>query len=257
MKICISMILAIMLISCASEAPAQPPAEIDNAEVNFSNDNLGLQIENIPEGIRFTFDNIPEDVTTLFINIYEGEYNPAQWSDVFAAVLGPRLDELKVTKQLVCPFVKKDQQYAISIELERNKELDPASKLTESIQGQNGNYITNNIDLKLNDEQTGVALSAEPEFSVPVEYGSEKYEYILLFFPDESSSVSAGIYSGNELSCLFFPETTNVIKEDLKEQSSKIEGDFPAYVAAVCNINYKDIWWMLCAAKTEEFTLSL
>ncbi len=245
-KICAAVFFAVVFISCASK-PA--PNYLDPQ--NTGDDDLALQVEDVPEGVRISFENIPADTTMLFINIYKDEFAPTQWADAFAAVLGPQLDELKKTKQLVFPFAEKGQLYAISLDVARDNG-DNAREVI-NFQTQNGNNVTNNVELLLNDEQTSVTLSEEPVFSLPVEFEERKYEYVLLFFPDDYSSISSGIYSGNDLSCAFSPELVNHIRKN----SPEIKGTFPAYVAAVCNINYNGVSWMLKIAQTKDFELEL
>ena len=247
-KICVAMFFAVLFISCASK-PAPGDVDPKNADVV----DLGLQIEDVSEGVLISFEDIPVDTTMLFINIYKDEVVSTQWIDAFAAVLGPQLDELKKTKQLVFPFAlsEKNQRYAISLDVERDNG-DNAREVI-NFQMQNGNNVTNNVELLLNDEQTGVMLSEEPVFSLPVEFEERKYEYVLLFFPDDFLSFSSGIYSGNDLSCNFSPE----LVDHIRENSPEIKGTFPAYVAAVCNINYNGVSWMLKIAQTEDFELEL
>ncbi len=256
-KILTLMIFTIIFISCAGE-PEAVPEEI-NADTGSGQQietadavDLGLQIEDVPEGVLLSFKEIPADAEIVFINLYKDEIAPTQWADAFAVVLGPKLDELKVTKHLVFPFAEKDQPYTISLDIERNNGIDNAKEVMK-FQTQNGNSVTNNVSLLLNDEQTGARLSAEPVFSLPVEFEARKYEYILLFFPGDGSSVSSGIYSGNELSCSFSPE----LLDHIRENSPEMRGTFPAYAAAVCNINYNGVSWMLKIAQTEDFQLEL
>lgn len=253
-KIGIVLILTISLMNCASKSS---PQELE-ASNNTNNDitattNLGLQIEHISEGMLLTFSDIPQNVTTMLINIYEEKYATTQSPDMLGIVLGPKLDEIKQTKKLIIPFAQQDTEYAISVNLIRNDETDPATNLIESVQAENGTYIINNMELILNDEQTGVILSAEPEFSSSVEYDSYKYEYILLNLIDENKSLSNSIYSGNELSCNFIPDTINLIKES----DPSLNGTFPSYVVALCNIDYQGVSWKVCVAKSEKFSLSL
>ncbi len=252
-KICAALFFAVIFVCCAGgpEAASTDTGSGQQAETANAVD-LGLQIEDVPEGALLSFKNIPADTEMIFINIYKDEIAPVQWSDAFAVILGPKLDELKVTKHLIFPFAEKDQPYTISLDVERYNGIDSAREAVK-FQTQNGNIITNNIELLLNDEQTGVRLSAEPVFSLPVEFEARKYEYILLFFPGDGSSVSSGIYSGNELSCSFSPELLNHIREN----SPEMRGTFPAYAAAVCNINYNGVSWMLKIAQTEDFELKL
>jgi hypothetical protein len=239
------------LTNDATNIPDNSEEVSDNEEV--LNNEFKLQVENNPEGLLFTVDNIPRDITTIFINVYEGEYNPVQWSDAFAMILGPKLDELKVTKRMICPFVKTGQQYAISFDVIRNGKVEHITEVID-IQTENGNPITNDIELQLNDEQTGVTLSAEPEFSSEVEFELPKYDYILLGFNDESTSTSTYMYRGNELSYTASPDAIMQIQEYAR--NAGLSGDYPAHGIAVCNINYKGISWMVRVAETEEFTLS-
>lgn len=251
--ISICMIFVIMLMGCANDpAPAPSPQE-NSEEIPVNTNVLGLQIENTPRGMRLTFDDIPADTTTVYINMYENKHDGRQWSDVFGIVLGPKLDEIKQTKYVLCPFVKKDQSYEISVQLSRNNEIIGGSEVIKTTPSQDATYVSNNIELQLNTEQTSVTLSPEPEFSASVEFDELKYEYILLFFPDESSSSSTGIYSGNDLTCTFIPDTTNLIEENAPE----MKGTFPAHAVALCNIKNEGVLWKLCAAKTEEFELTL
>jgi hypothetical protein len=241
-------------MSCASDPAPQPTEE--TAEVSATDDssttNLGMKIETAPEGLLFTFDSIPEDATTLFINLYEGEQDNKQWSDIFGIVVGPKLEEVRNTKRLLCPFTKMDQPYAVSAQFVRNDEIVSAGDVIELTPTQNVVSLVNELTLDLNEDQTGVTLSAEPEFSAPVEYLSRKYDYVLLNFLDENQSISSEIYSGDELSCTFIPDTINLIKE----HNSELSGDYPSHVVALCNLNYQGVFWKVLVAKTEDFTVS-
>lgn len=253
--ISIGMIFIMMLMSCATDPSPVPSPQESNEDVPLPVNSvvLGLQIESTPRGMLITFDDIPADTTTVYINMYENKYDGRQWADVFGIVLGPKLDEIKKTKYVICPFVKKDQPYEISVQLLRNNEIIGGSDVIKITPAQDATYVSNNIELQLNTEQTSVTLSSEPEFSASVEFDELKYEYILLFFPDASSSSSTGIYSGNDLTCTFFPGTINLIKEHVPET----RGTFPAHAVSLCNIKNEGVLWKLCAAKTEEFELTL
>lgn len=250
------MLLVIMLISCGSEPEPQNDEEVSavpntNETVTENKTKLGFQTENIPEGILLSFDEIPADATAMYINLYEGEHDGKEWSDVFGIVVGPKLDELKETKKLICPFVKQDTQYSLSAQIVQNDEIAAPYDIIASVQSPNGIFVSNEIVLELNDEQTGVTLSAEPEFSAPVEFNEYKYEYVLLNFINENESLSSGIYSGNELSCTFIPDTINLIKES----DPALSGTFPSHVVALCSVKDKGALWQVCVAKTEDFTI--
>jgi hypothetical protein len=259
-------ISTIVLMGCNTEPETIPvPTTAETADTTDTADttntngspslmpNIGTKIEPAPEGMLLTFTDIPADATTMFINVYEDTHDGRQWSDVFGIVLGPKLEEIKKTKKLICPFIKKDQSYAVSVQLMINDVIQSTGDAIEIIPTQDGIYLANEIELQLNDAQTGVTLSAEPEFSAPVEFNINKYDYTLLFFPDTFTSTSGGIYSGNELSAEFVPNTINLIKEN----APTVSGTFPAHVIALSNINYKGIAWKVLVARTEEFELNL
>jgi hypothetical protein len=249
--ICIIMLLALILISCASDPEPQENTEEEATVTNTNNNILGTQIQNVSGGLYFTFEDIPADTTAVYINVYEGEHDGKQWSDVFGIVMGPKLEEVKETKKLMCPFAKKDQAYSISIQLVINDEIVSGSEIIEMVPAEDAIYVTNTLELQLNDEQTGVTLSAEPAFSASVELQSPKYEYVLLNIINENESWSSNIYSGNELSCTFAPDTINLIKE----ADPELKGTFLSHVVALCNIDYEGVFWKVCVAKTEDFTL--
>lgn len=245
-NISIILLITAIAISCVNTKPSLQ----NNGQDVLSNSTI-MQVENIPEGILFTFDTIPENTSTLFINIYADEHDGKQWADVFGIVVGQDFDELKKTKKIICPFVKKDTNYFVSFNfLDSDYALIPADQEPVSIVSANdGIYTINNFEFRLNETKTGAAFSAEPEFSSLVEFDERKYEYVLLNFIDENSSFSSGIYSGDELSCTFIPDTVTLVKE----YDPELNGTFPSHVAALCNINYENVLWKVCVDKTEDF----
>jgi hypothetical protein len=246
-----------VLISCASEpAPQENNAEATTAgNVSSEDVNLGLKIDNSPEGILLSLTNIPADAGTLFVNVYEGEHDGKQWSDIFGIIVGPKLDEVKETKRLLCPFVKKGTEYSVSVALldKNNEFISTKQEIVLVTPVNDGIILSNHPTLQLSEDKTSVTLSTEAEFSAPVEYDENKYEYVLMNFIDENSSLSSGIYIGNELSCTFNPDTINLMKEHKPELS----GTFSSHVASLCNIKDEGVLWKVLIANTEEFDVTI
>ncbi len=239
-KLTVSLVLGIAFISCAS-----------NKTVS-QNSTIGLNAENVPEGILLSFDYIPAETTRIFIQFMEILGTEKHPIPVFTDIRDTQLEQLKETGKIICPFVQNGHTYSIGVFLEENDNHDSPKWLDAEITANTGIHTVNNVSLDLNDTQTSVILSTEPDFSAPVQYASAKYHYIVTLLVDGHSSIGFGQVVESGLSWEFLPQ----MADDLKKDNITVSGT-PAFVTAYCNINYENLVWMVGIANTDEFTVSL
>ncbi|MDR2782495.1 MAG: hypothetical protein LBB48_01395 [Treponema sp.] len=229
-------VLAMALIGCAS-----------NKAIS-TDESIGLKAENTPEGIVFTFDHIPSETTRMFIHLTEA-VEGANVIPVFTDIRGTLLDQVKEKGKVVCPFVRNGHHYLIAVSIDTgNNENWVDAEITAG----NGIYTLNEIDLELNEAQTGVTLSAEPVFSADVQYASPKFEYVVTVKVD-NGSIGYGEQLEDELAWEFIPG----IVEGFKRDNIQVNGNSPAYVTAYCKINYGDLLWTVGIVNSKEFLVSL
>jgi hypothetical protein len=215
----------------------------------FNDDIIGLKAENTPEGIALAFDHIPSETTRMFIHLTE-VVEDANVIPVFTDIRGTLLDQVKEKGKVVCPFVKNGHHYFIAVSFETGKN---EKWVDAEITADNGIYTLNEIDLELNNAQTGVTLSAEPVFSTGVQFDSPKFNYAVTIKADVDRTFGYGEQVENNLAWEFLPKMV----EDFKRDNIQVNGNLPAYVTAYCNINYDDLLWTVGIANSKEFTVSL
>ena len=227
--------------------------------------NIGLKAEAVPEGICVTFENIPPETTRLFIFFNKGliQSPPASPQDDimnYADIMGSSLEQVKKTRKIVFPIVQSGEKYRVSVKLTKES-FQPIEGVPEWIDvecvASNGTYFNEDIELKLNDKHTSVALSSEPKFSSEVIFDTRKYSfYVTIFLKiDETEILSRGAIENFVDSSIwtFEPDLTDTLKK-----SNDLEnGTYPVLITALCNIVYDNITWKVEIAKTPMFTYSL
>jgi hypothetical protein len=236
-KLIVTLVLVMALIGCAS-----------NKAVS-KDDIIGLKAENTGEGIVLTFDYIPTETTRMFIHLTE-VVEGANVIPVFTDIRGTLLDQVREKGKVVCPFVQNGHHYFIAVSIDTGNNENWANA---EITAGNGIYTLNEIDLELNEVQTGVTLSAEPVFSTDVQYGSPKFNYVVTVKADTNGTFGYGEQVENNLAWEFLPGMV----EDFKRDNIQASGNLPAYVTAYCNINYGDLLWRVGIVNSKEFTVSL
>jgi hypothetical protein len=228
-----------------------------------NNTIIVLKAEAVPEGVSLSFNYIPSETTRLFISFSEYDESINSSYDIistYADIRGNILDQVKYTRRIILPFVKAGQKYSISAFFQKDddfKEIE-GGMIDAECTPYTGIYFNNSINLKLDEAQTNVTLSSEPNFSTDVHFSSPKYEIsVTIGSENNAQGLRAGGFkntiSSNILTYYFEPEMTDEIKEGDYLES----GDYPAYVRAYCNTIYENIKWNVEIAKTTEFTYSL
>jgi hypothetical protein len=235
-KSCTVLVFVLVFIGCAS-----------NKTIS-QDDIIGLNTENVPEGILLSFDNIPTETNRMFIHLMGYSVNNENPVPLFVDIREIQLDKVKETSRVICPFVQNDVKYIIGVNFNAGENYETENWIYSEIIADKGIYSVNDLTLELNDTQTGVILSAEPLFSSNVQYAPQKYMYTLTIKKDENnaSSYSETLDDNNTLSWNFSPEYIGDINN----------GNFPADVTAYCNINYDNMMWIVGIASSDDFEIS-
>jgi hypothetical protein len=231
---------------------------------HVSDMNAGLKAKAVPEGICVSFENIPPEAISLFITvnkglIYSPPASPYDENISFADIRDDSLEQVRKTGKVIFPYVQNGEIYRVfaTFGKEGGQPIEGIPKwLTTECIAENGIYLDRSIELNLDNTQTGVTLSSEPEFSSEVVFYDYKYSYnvtiILKHTETEVLSMGGGDHA-TDLSWVFEPEFT----DSLNEENALESGSYPAYVTAFCNIIYDNIKWFVEIAKTPVFTYSL
>jgi hypothetical protein len=233
-------------------------------------ESIGLSAEIVENGIRLSFDYIPDDTARIFIHIQtlisDDEYNigPNDFITSFTDIRDYLLlEQIKQTGTVVFPFVRDGYYYFIGVVFE-NKYFEKLLDWGQaSIVAQNGIYLTNNSQLRLNDNYSGFSLYSEPIFSSEVIFDTQKFSFsfrVNYECPEiDLGSISIGDHhfpgglSSDGLTFIFEPYWTNTIRE-----GNYLEpGIYPAIGTAYANIIYNNIKWSVQIAQTSEFNYSL
>ena len=223
-----------------------------------SGGNTGLKAEAVPEGIRITFDNIPAETTRLFIlfqnwgekKILSGTHDII---GIHTDIRGYALNQVKRTGKVICPFVKTGQKYHIFVSVfEGDDEYEYLDPVSVEYEANKGIHLSRNLDLKLNETQTGVTLSSVPEFSAEVKYAPNKYMYSVNIDMAEKGSLGYGEEIADSLSWYFEPE----LSDEMTAGGYLEKGEYPAFVTAYCILNYDNLSWSVEVAKSRLFTYS-
>jgi hypothetical protein len=264
---------------------------------------VAVKAEAIPEGICLNFKNIPHDSTRLSIGFMDMDdtFFPRTGSreyTAFAEISGNLLDNVKQTGKVIFPFVRKGHKYNIFTSFKYdyfndegihvNFDVKPSTVIID-FTAENGININNEVALDVNKNYTGVTLSHEPIFSLPVKNDIPKYNYSVEISRTVSENESFGmtISDRNEANFLhwnFKPIVSGVIKDDyyiwyyrdfLKQEGDIIVhweneplsdkvinwfnklGQHTAYVTAFSNLIYDNISWKVEIAKSPVFDFYL
>jgi hypothetical protein len=211
------------------------------------NNTIGLNVDNVPEGIRLTFGNIPQDTTRMFIMFQESVEDKNSENILMADIRETSLDQVKKNGMIICPFVQAGRNYDIAINLEADK---TENWIYAEITANNGIYVLNDIVLELNDTRTGVILSQEPIFSADVQYAPQKYTYDVTVKVDENNSTSFSQTGIDALAWDF-----SAMNDTFQRDNVQLSGTLPVYVTAFCNLNYENLKWDVEIARSNEFTI--
>jgi hypothetical protein len=252
-------------------------------ESQVTDEDIGLKAEAVPEGILLTFRNIPSDATHMWIQAsswdgtserhngehysYAGITSPSVQGWVNSS---PQLEKVKQTGKVIFPIVQAGQSYHFSIHVYNQRERESNGNIhyrtaeTECI-AKNGIYFDRDlVKLTLNDTNSAVTLSSEPEFSAEVTFDIQKYSFGVRISAPENRSIGYKDHhipqglSTDGKAWTFEPEFTQGIKDDSVAMDWMEGGvNYSTCAEAMVNIIYDDIRWSVEIARTPEFTFSL
>jgi len=248
---------ALLAGGCATNITG--PANLDTAFV----------AENTEEGIRLSFSNIPPETARIFIHIQrfvgddKDNINANDFFASFSNIRGSALEQVKQTGIVNFPFVKAGHEYTVSIIIQNRYFDDLTEWLHATITPFAGIYVVNDVQLKLNDTNSALTLSAEPVFSSDVTFARQKFGFgvSVSFVFSESLSGSLGIgeqhfpggLSSDGLSWTFEPHFFNVLRD-----AEYLEKDsYPASGRAYSRMIYDNLTWYVQIARTPEFVYYL
>jgi hypothetical protein len=249
----LSFALAIILIfiGCATNKTAS------------QNDIIGLNVDNVPEGIRLAFDYIPQETTRMFIFFEEPVEGKDSENILMADIRETALDQVKKNGMVICPFVQTGHNYNIAVNFESDNN---ENWIYAEIIANNGINVLNDIVLELNDAKTGITLSQEPVFSSDVQYAPQRYTYDVTVKVEEHRYFS---FSGTVIDALAWDFSsmndlmngsmndmydTNDTNDIFQRDNVQLSGTLPVYVTAYCNLNYENLTWSVEIARSNEFT---
>jgi hypothetical protein len=253
-KFAISLILCFALVTFNCNASEDQVSDFSEIEISAVT---------VPEGIRVTFSNysiIPSEMdylTVIFTDWYDTREHDLEDNDPLAVINylnnkresftgGNVLEQVRQTGTITFPFARPGQKYIISA-IFYNEES--TTKLETECVADEGIYFNKNITLNMNDDQTGFALSGEPEFTSDVQFGKHKIIYGITIHKSDYLDGLA-IYT-DDLFWNFEPSFSEYLTE-----KGVVNGDYPAIVQASINIIHDNISWILEIAKTPIFTYS-
>jgi hypothetical protein len=228
--------LAFIFINCAT-----------NKAVS-QNGAIGLNVDNIPEGIRLAFDNIPQETTRMFIHFQETVEGKNSENILMTDIRGASLDQVKKNGMVICPFVQAGHKYNIAVNLETDKN---ENWIYAEITANNGIYVLNDIILELNDTKTGVTLSQEPVFSADVQYAPQRYTYDVTVKVGENSAANFS-QTGIDAPAWDFSAMNDTFQRD----NVRLSGTLPVYVTVFCSLAYENLNWDVEIARSNEFTVA-
>jgi hypothetical protein len=239
----------------------------ENQVSGFPSD-IEISAVTVSEGIRITFSNysnIPpemDSLTVFFTDWFDIKEHDLDDNDQLAIMnylsnkrdfftVGNVIEQVRQTGTITFPFSQPGQKYIISAYFfngESTTVLDTEYVAVEGI------YFNKNITLNMNDDQTGIALSGEPEFTSDVEYGKHKIIYNITIHKGDDHKVDFLEGFSNYTDDLFWNFGTS-FSEYLMEKGVA-NGDYSAIVQANLHIIHENISWILEIAQTPIFTYS-
>jgi hypothetical protein len=271
----------LVAFGCATSKLVSDKNQVANAD-------FGLTAEAVSEGILLTFNNIPSDATHMWIHAtsWDGTSEKRYNEHIsYAGITSPsvqgwvnssqQLEKVKQTRKVIFPIVQAGQNYHILVHVYNQREMELYRENNGNIRlrtaeteciAENGIYFDRDlIKLALNDTNSVVTLSSEPEFSSEVTFDTQKYSFrVTVFVPEKKASIGVGDHHfPNGLSVdgktwTFEPEMTQNIKGDSVAMDWLGDGSYyTAWAESYVNIIYDDIKWVVEIAKTPEFTFSL
>lgn len=210
---------------------------------------IELTAENVPEGIRLTFDYIPPetDHTAILISTDKGEnihrlsaeFNDSDYSFPFGSLGQTSLTALKQTRTIICPFVQNGLNYTIRAYVHKNDGSFSSYETRAEIIPENGIlFIPNNITLKINEAKTGAELSAFPELTDTNHDIKSTYSYLIHVNEDEKPT--EGTFDN-----LIFDFSENL--KDFKPGSTLYN------ITPFCLLRYNNVTWNLQLCESELF----
>jgi hypothetical protein len=242
-------------------------------KASSSNAKANVQAEAVPEGICFTFDSIPPE--TIYLDFCIFEYGPpealadfGEMDYAYSNITGNALEQVKQTGKVIFPYVKAGQKYFIAVYFYEGDGKDGIQLIEHpSIRMEctpyTGIYLTDDIELKLNETHTSVTLSAELIFPAEIEYDPDLPKFFYFYDIDWDEAALASVKAIEDWDPFMFGwyGHTNELSIDFSPLYGLRDyvgtGDYPAYFITYGNIMYNGVSWSVEIAKSGQFILSL
>jgi hypothetical protein len=227
-------------------------------------ESISVKAEAVPEGICLTFDNIPPEASYVFITLHETP-DIFDYLSSFTRIRDSELKQLKETKKVKLPFVKPGKKYEITAVIikddypeghkggfiNREWEFYAYAECTPYA----GAYFYNNVEFNLDEKNSSVTLSTEPNFPQEIIFAKDKYNFYahIVFEPSDILRKPEGEdsqYYGNELIWNY-----SAMYDFYKTWLAG--GEYHGYVKAACNIIYDNLKWEVEIAKSKRISFSL
>jgi hypothetical protein len=227
-----------------------------------------LSAKTLTEGIQLTLNNIPPDTNRMFIHIQrwsgrdENNVSSNDFISSFTLLEDSSLEQVKQTGIVIFPFVQAGHEYSIGVSFLDVHNKNISDWLNADIIAVNGVYLTNNVQLDLNNANSALTVSSRPIFSSDVTSSAEEFRFGVRvdYNFDEPGAGSVGIgthhfpngLSSDGLTWTFEPYFSN----ELLKGNYLEPGTYSATGTAYSNLVFDNITWSVEIGKI-EFAYSL
>lgn len=218
-----------------------------------------ISAEQASNGIILNFNNIPENTILLSVSIVDitnndqGFYQVQFWDNEAFGFIQPmnELADLRQTQTLLAPFARNGHEYAISVFLYADINLENWTDYSTSAIAGGGIFMTNNPSIYFTDENTNLRLSELPIFSEEVEFSDNigPLAYSVMFKLDDENTPS----SSQNWNDLIYPINTLLTGA---QKHFGFSGVFPVIGSVQGNVLHKNVEWVVSIANTEEVIMT-
>jgi hypothetical protein len=229
-------LLVFGIVFCTCKASIEKP---------HNETELAFTANGSTEGIYAEFTSIPDGAINLWVQVYlETPYVTEMTS--MADINGKDLEQLRKTRKLTCPFVKKDNEYRITIVAVSENESKHFS--TTAI-ANGGIYLKNRPSILWN-KGNRVTLSARPVFSEE-------------WLNSPNTTFGYGVYLRNDNGAIGNRSYSSELKFDASKMINEISeisgltGKLTAFADITVTLEYEKIEWLVGFATTKDVAILL
>ena len=211
-----------------------------------TNTEFGVTAITVPDGILLTFSNIPDDTTDLSITFVD--INAKDKSETSVVLNYEAFDEVKKTRNLLCPFAANGREYLIRVY--RLTGFEMAEKIVTGAIAGGGIYLTNTPLLHFENENNTFLLSEMPIFSEKVVFSQNGFlNYYTYVISDIGGYIGIG---GDATNSLISSVSIQPNEDTARMFSDFLTGNLPLYGTAHCLLEYKNMEWIVQVARSED-----